>query len=40
MSQVGDVYFCELCGHKVGILQVGKGVLVCCGTPMKKQNNR
>jgi len=40
MTQVGEVYFCELCGHKVGILQSGKGVLACCGTPMKKQNNR
>jgi len=36
MTKVGDVYFCELCGHKVGVLQVGKGVLVCCDTPMKK----
>lgn len=40
MTQVGEVYFCEFCGHKVGILHVGKGVLVCCGEPLKKQNNR
>jgi len=40
MAEVGDVYLCEICDQKVGVLQAGQGILVCCETPMKKQNNK
>jgi superoxide reductase len=34
-NQVGQVYICEICGTKVKMLVAGKGVLICCGQPMK-----
>jgi superoxide reductase len=34
-NQVGQVYVCEICSTKVKILVAGKGVLICCGQPMK-----
>jgi desulfoferrodoxin-like iron-binding protein len=36
MSQVGEVYLCEICGNKVTVLEAGGGELVCCGEPMTK----
>ncbi|MCL6578329.1 MAG: desulfoferrodoxin FeS4 iron-binding domain-containing protein [Candidatus Bathyarchaeota archaeon] len=35
MTRVREVYFCEICGNKVKVLEAGKGTLVCCGKPMK-----
>lgn len=35
MTEVGDVYLCEICGNKVKVLEAGVGTLVCCGEPMK-----
>jgi desulfoferrodoxin-like iron-binding protein len=35
MTKVGEIYFCEICGNKVKVLEAGKGTLVCCGKPMK-----
>ena len=35
MTEVGEVYFCEICGNKVKVLEAGVGTLVCCGEPMK-----
>jgi len=35
MTEVGDVYLCEICGNKVKVLEAGAGTLVCCGEPMK-----
>ena len=34
-NQVGQIYICEICGNKVKLLAAGKGVLICCGQPMK-----
>ncbi|RPJ35557.1 MAG: desulfoferrodoxin FeS4 iron-binding domain-containing protein [Deltaproteobacteria bacterium] len=34
-NQAGQVYVCEICGTKVKMLVAGKGVLICCGQPMK-----
>ena len=28
MSQVGEVYLCEICGNKVKVLEAGGGVYV------------
>jgi superoxide reductase len=36
MAEVRTVYYCEKCGQIVDVLFEGKGVLVCCGEPMKK----
>ena len=36
MSQVGEIYLCEICGNKVKVLETGGGELVCCGEPMSK----
>ncbi|MBS7657151.1 MAG: desulfoferrodoxin FeS4 iron-binding domain-containing protein [Candidatus Bathyarchaeia archaeon] len=35
MTEVGQIYLCEICGNKVKVLQSGAGTLVCCGKPMK-----
>ena len=34
MTDVGELYECEICGNKVKVLEVGAGTLVCCGQPM------
>jgi superoxide reductase len=36
MTNVRDIYRCELCGNIVEVLHVGGGTLVCCGQPMTK----
>jgi superoxide reductase len=33
-TQVGEIYFCEICGNKVEVIGRGVGTLVCCGEPM------
>ena len=33
-----QVYKCDICGNIVEMLNAGKGELVCCGEPMKLQN--
>lgn len=35
MTEVGEVYLCEICGNKVKVLEAGVGTLACCGEPMK-----
>ncbi len=35
MTEVGQVYLCEICGNKVEVLENGAGILVCCGKPME-----
>lgn len=34
MTNLSEVYQCELCGNMVEMLHVGDGELVCCGQPM------
>ena len=34
MTNVNDVYLCEICGNKVRVLEAGAGTLVCCGEDM------
>ncbi len=34
MTEVGEVYVCDICGNKVKLLESGGGTLVCCGQPM------
>ena len=38
MNQRLQVYKCELCGNIVEMLVASKGELVCCGQPMKLQD--
>jgi superoxide reductase len=35
-----NVYKCEICGNIVELLHVGGGELVCCGQPMKLQEEK
>ncbi|MFB0502278.1 MAG: desulfoferrodoxin FeS4 iron-binding domain-containing protein [Candidatus Bathyarchaeia archaeon] len=39
MTEVGDIYLCEICGNKVKVLESGVGTLICCGEPMKLVGN-
>ena len=36
MTQLNEVYRCEVCGNVVEVVHAGIGELVCCGQPMKK----
>lgn len=36
MTQLNEVYRCEVCGNVVEVVHAGVGELVCCGQPMKK----
>lgn len=36
MTQIREIYKCEICGNIVEVLHTGVGQLVCCGQPMKK----
>jgi len=35
MTELKQVYRCNVCGNIVEVLHAGKGELVCCGQPMK-----
>ena len=37
MTELKQVYKCEICGNVVEIVHGGQGELVCCGQPMKLQ---
>jgi len=34
MTQLNQIYKCEICGNIVEVLHTGAGSLVCCGAPM------
>jgi desulfoferrodoxin-like iron-binding protein len=34
MTQINEIYLCELCGNKVSVIESGGGALVCCGQEM------
>lgn len=40
MTELRQIYKCEICGNMVEIVHPGAGTLVCCGKPMtlKKEN--
>lgn len=35
MTEINEIYKCEVCGNVVEVLDNGVGELVCCGQPMK-----
>ncbi|MEG0771893.1 desulfoferrodoxin [Clostridium sp.] len=42
MSELRQIYKCEVCGHIIEVVHAGGGTLVCCGKPMtlKKENTQ
>lgn len=36
MIELRELYYCEICGNVVEVVNAGKPALVCCGEPMKK----
>ncbi|MGB9867434.1 MAG: desulfoferrodoxin [Bacillota bacterium] len=40
MTQLNQVYKCEVCGNIVQVLHTGRGQLVCCGKPMVLQQEK
>jgi len=36
MTNYGDYYYCEVCGHVVSVVNPGAPTLVCCGQKMIK----
>lgn len=41
MTELKEIYKCEVCGNIVEVLHTGEGELVCCGKPMvlQKENS-
>jgi len=37
MTEVDEIYVCEICGNKVKVMEAGAGQLVCCGQPMVRE---
>lgn len=35
MTEVNEIYKCEICGNVVEVIENGAGTLVCCGEDMK-----
>ena len=40
MTQLNQIYKCEICGNIVNVIHVGAGELVCCGQPMTLQEEK
>lgn len=40
MTELRQVYKCNVCGNIVEVLHTGKGQLVCCGQPMELQKEK
>lgn len=40
MTNLNEVYKCDICGNIVTVLHTGVGQLVCCGKPMVRQDER
>lgn len=36
MTKLREIYYCEICGNVVEIMNEGKPALVCCDEPMEK----
>ncbi len=35
VEELGQKYYCSICGNEVQVTKVGGGELVCCGKPME-----
>lgn len=35
MTQLNEIYKCDVCGNMVEVVNTGAGELVCCGQPMR-----
>lgn len=35
VTEVGQKFYCEICGNEVEVTEVGGGELYCCGQPME-----
>jgi superoxide reductase len=40
MTELNQIYKCEICGNIVEMVHVGVGELVCCGQPMTPQQEK
>ncbi len=39
VKKAGEFYRCQVCGNGVEVKEVGGGELVCCGHPMKLEQD-
>ncbi len=39
MTKINQVYKCDICGNRVKVVETGAGELVCCGQPMRLEEN-
>lgn len=40
MTEMNEIYKCDVCGNIVEMVHTGIGTLVCCGKPMKLQEEK
>lgn len=40
MTTINQIYKCEICGNIVEVLHTGADALICCGQPMKLQEEK
>ncbi len=40
MTNIKEIYKCDICGNVVEVLKSGKGTLVCCGESMQLQEKK
>lgn len=40
MTQLNQIYKCNICGNIVEVVHIGVGQLVCCGQPMELQKEK
>ncbi len=38
MTEINQIYKCNVCGNMVEVVHSGAGELICCGQPMEQQN--
>jgi desulfoferrodoxin-like iron-binding protein len=36
VEKIGEKYRCNVCGNEVEVIEVGGGILVCCGQDMER----
>ena len=40
VKHLGEVYYCNICGNKVEVTEVGSGTLVCCDKEMESTGSK
>lgn len=39
VKEVGEKWVCDICGNVVEVVEAGGGELICCGEPMRQEED-